>query len=97
MIKEPINTNAGASQCDRILARLREARGAEVPMPELARIGAGNADGFCMVHSRIADLRRLGHDIPPARVKRSAGRMHSFYRLKEFDPSTLNPQLSTAL
>lgn len=73
----------GGTQCLRILNRLRQARGAEVSMPELARIGAANGEGFCMVHSRIADLRKLGHDIPPARTHRVEGKVHSFYRLIE--------------
>lgn len=78
------SVRGGHSQADRILARLRDARGAEVPMPELALIGSGHPNGFCMVHSRIADLRKRGHNIPPATVKRSFdGQMLSFYRLIE--------------
>ena len=72
----------GLSQCDLILSRLRQARGGEVAMPELAKAGAGGS-GFCMVHSRIADLRKRGHDIPPARTHKVDGKMHSFYRLNE--------------
>lgn len=74
-------TTAGTSQCSRILARLTQAQGGEVPMPELAAIGSGVPGGFCMVHSRIADLRAEGHNIPPARTQKISGVMHSFYRL----------------
>jgi len=87
--KETMNTQTeyhasgtGTSQCDLILARLRRSRGCEVSMPELAKVGSGG-EGFCMVHSRIADLRKRGHDIPPARLKKVDGKMHSFYRLIE--------------
>lgn len=53
---------SGASQCDRILALLKSRAGKWISMPELA--AAGNPDGlFCMVHSRISDLRKLGHRI----------------------------------
>jgi len=72
---------AGKTQNDRVLARLLQANGDEVPMPELAHAGAANDHGFCMVHSRIADLRKRGHCIPPARVAKADGQMHSFYRL----------------
>lgn len=51
------------SQTARILIRLRQTPGEWVPMPELARIGSGKPNGFCMVHSRIADLRRAGYEI----------------------------------
>lgn len=82
-----ISEQIGGTQCLRILNRLRAARGLEVSMPELARIGSGNDGGFCMVHSRIADLRKLGHDIPPARTHRVDGKVHSFYRLIEMQTS----------
>jgi hypothetical protein len=51
------------SQSDRILARLQATPNQFVAMPELARIGSDKPTGFCMVHSRIADLRRAGHDV----------------------------------
>lgn len=75
------DSGTGDSQCDRILQRLLETRGQEVAMPELARIGAGQEHGFCMVHSRIADLRARGWNIPKARVEKRDRQMHSFYRL----------------
>jgi len=82
--KEYQTSGAGTSQCERILARLREARGQEVSGLELARIGSDSGPhGYCMVHSRIADLRKRQHDIPPARTQKVNGRMHSFYRLNE--------------
>ena len=48
----------GKSQCARIFATLASRAGAWVPMPELS--AAGNPGGFCMVHSRVADLRKRG-------------------------------------
>ena len=74
-------TGVGDSQCARILAGLRAAAGSWVAMPELS--SAGNPGGFCMVHSRIADLRHDGHNIPPARTEKVDGQIHSFYRLIE--------------
>ena len=72
---------AGRSQADRILQRLIAAQGAWVPMPELAHVGAGGPDRFCMVHSRAADLRKRGYIIeqrtPPTAKNPSA----SEYRL----------------
>jgi hypothetical protein len=77
-----IRTSLATSQCQRILERLRAANGDEVNMAELARAGAGDPNGWCMVHSRIADLRKHGLNIPKARVERQPdGAMHSFYRL----------------
>lgn len=75
------NAAAGLSQCDLILAVLLAAKPGEwLAMPHLAHVGAGSASGFCMVHSRIADLRRRGHTIEQ-RSERHAGKTHSFYRL----------------
>jgi len=71
----------GRTQEDRILRRLIEANGAEVSMPELARIGAGHDYGFCIVHSRIAGLRKCGHNIAPARTEKVDGQVHSYYRI----------------
>ena len=72
-----------SSQEGRILAALRAANGAEIPMPELARIGSGKPDGFCMVHTRIDGLRHKGFNIPPPREERVDGQRHTFYRLLE--------------
>lgn len=68
---------ASDTQCSSILAALREAAGRELSMPFLSRVS-----GSLNVHSRIADLRRRGHSIPPARIV-SQGRLRtSFYRLE---------------
>lgn len=48
----------GKTQCERIWSRLLQTPNEPVPMPELARAGAANAFGFCMVHSRVAELRK---------------------------------------
>jgi hypothetical protein len=64
------------TQCEIILARLEQARGAWVPMVELA------AEASCYaVHSRIADLRRRGHRIPPPRQTRVGRACHTEYQL----------------
>lgn len=68
------------SQCDRILEHLQARAGQPVPMPELARVGTGKPHGFCMVHSRIADLRARGHVIDQTQ-ERVGGQYHSFYTL----------------
>jgi len=71
-------TGAGASQCDKILARLKETPGEWVPMPELYRVS-----GAMAVHSRIADLRGLGFTIGHRNERREGSRAtHSFYRLE---------------
>jgi hypothetical protein len=68
--------SAGETQCEVILARLEAARGQWVPMTELA------AEAGCYaVHSRIADLRRRGHRIPPPRQTRVGRACHSEYQL----------------
>jgi radical SAM superfamily enzyme len=73
--------SASASQCDLILHALRQARGQWVTMMALHR-----ASGSMAVHSRIAELRKRGHDIAQyndqvrnARTGRPAVRSH--YRL----------------
>lgn len=70
----------GSTQCERVLARLLLTPNVEVPMPELARLGAGKPAGFCMVHSRVADLRRKGWVIEQ-RNEHVHGDVHSFYKL----------------
>jgi hypothetical protein len=74
------STTEGLSQCDLILAAFQAAPERWIPMPELARVGAGSEFGFCMVHSRVADLRKRGHSIDQ-RSERLEGKTHSFYRL----------------
>lgn len=66
---------SGCSQCDAILARLRERAGAWVQMPELCRVSGAYA-----VHSRISDLRARGHEIEQ-RSKRAGRTVQSAYRL----------------
>lgn len=75
-------TNAGRTQNERVLHCLQENAGSWVAMPVLARAGSGSAGGFCMVHSRVADLRKAGHTIQQM-SERKAGQTHSFYRLTE--------------
>jgi hypothetical protein len=71
--------SAGLSQNDLIEEALFAKLGEWIPMPELARIGSGN-DGFCMVHSRVAELRKRGLVIEQ-RSERQGAKIHSFYRL----------------
>lgn len=51
------------SQTTRILSHLLRRRNVWCAMYELARVGSGSKNGFCMVHSRIADLRKRGYSI----------------------------------
>ncbi len=66
----------GSSQCDLILARLKETPGEWVPMPELYRVS-----GAFAVHSRISDLRKLGFSIAH-KNERTEKATHSFYKLE---------------
>ena len=66
------------SQCELILRALREARGKLVSMYDLFRVS-----GSLNVHSRIDELRRAGHHIPPAHKVRKGHKCHSYYRLVE--------------
>jgi biotin operon repressor len=71
----------GASQCDRILDALQDARGDWVSMPELARVSGAYA-----VHSRVADLRARGFHVEHRSERGEDGRtIHSFYRLPTGD------------
>ncbi len=70
------------TQNERIYQALKKRPGRPVPMPLLSRIGSGVRNGFCMVHSRIADLRRdWGCDIEHTQ-ERKDGKHLSFYTLK---------------
>lgn len=80
-----IATHAGRTQNERVLHCLQENVGSWVAMPVLARAGSGSAGGFCMVHSRVADLRKAGHTIQQM-SERKEGQTHSFYRLTPADP-----------
>lgn len=73
-------TSAGRSQNDLLEDALKSRAGEWIAMPELARIGSGTEHGFCMVHSRVADLRKRGLVIEQ-RSERVGGKVHSFYRL----------------
>lgn len=64
------------SQTSKILARLKRARGGWVSMPALWK-----ASGAFAVHSRIAELRGIGHAITN-RIERGANCRKSFYRLE---------------
>lgn len=66
---------AGSSQTGLVLQRLQERAGQWVPMPELVEFCGGYA-----VHSRIADLRKLGYAIDNL-VDRSSKPYRSYYRI----------------
>ncbi|MCX7723469.1 MAG: hypothetical protein N2379_10510 [Verrucomicrobiae bacterium] len=66
----------------RILTRLKLTPNRWVNMPELARAGSGTEYGFCIVHSRISDLRRMGYVIE-AHTARGAEVVLSWYRIRE--------------
>jgi hypothetical protein len=78
-------SGAGLSQCDLVLLRLRHALQAaethNVPVDWVSLPDLVQACGGYAVHSRVADLRRRGHDIEQMSVHR-AGKVHSFYRLR---------------
>jgi len=82
--------NSNPTQAQAILARLRAARGDWVPMPELAA-----CSGAYAVHSRIAELRRLGHHIPPPRITRRGRLVCTEYRLIEPPPPPALADLDT--
>jgi len=73
-------SGSGRSQCARILAHLEANKNQWVSMPILARIGSGSPNGFCVVHSRISDLRKQGHDIQHSN-KHEGQQIHSAYKL----------------
>lgn len=64
------------SQNSLILARLEMTPNEPVPMPELAALSGGFA-----VHSRAANLRRLGHDVRSILIPSASGKRHSYYQL----------------
>lgn len=70
-------SGAGTSQCGAILALLEAAGGDWVPMPNLA-----HDSGAFAVHSRVAELRKRGHEIEQ-QSKRDGRRVLSYYRLVE--------------
>lgn len=92
-------SGAGGSQCDRILARLERAKGEWVKMPVLSEIGAGGAGRFCMVHSRVADLRkrlmRFGLTIEQRTAPGAKSSRESEYRLTEMTKAEGSLQTAT--
>lgn len=68
--------HAGLSQADKILAELQRQSGRWVSMLVLHQVS-----GSMAVHSRIADLRTLGHVIHQ-RNERKGRTVHSYYRLQ---------------
>ena len=78
-------SGAGLSQCDLVLLRLRRAlqtaQTLNVPVHWVSLPDLVQACGGYAVHSRVADLRKRGHDIEQMSVHRD-GKVHSFYRLK---------------
>jgi len=72
--------HGGRTQRERIERYLSKFEGRWIAMPTLARVGAGHPQGFCMVHSRVADLRRAGLVIDQE-SRWVEGRCMSFYRL----------------
>lgn len=73
----PLRTE-GESQCAAILKELQANANSWVSMPRLYQ-----CSGAFAVHSRIADLRKLGHDIKNQRRAALTGRVFiSEYRLE---------------
>ena len=71
------NAQLGVSQCDLILRELQSTPGRWVAMPTLCAVSGAYA-----VHSRVADLRKQGHNIE-WRGEHLDGSIHSFYRIIE--------------
>lgn len=70
-------TAPALSQCDKVLACLRDNRGQWVAMPDLVMASAS-----FNIHSRISDLRKRGHAIEQ-RSEQSERKVKSFYRILE--------------
>lgn len=79
------STEAGASQCDLILAELQHQQGEWVALPLLAA-----ASGSMAVHSRIADLRARGLIIHH-RNQHKGRQIHSSYKFVPSTPATQLP------
>ncbi len=73
---EFVMTSKSPSQADIILAELEEHRGEWVSMKRLYQIAESHA-----VNSRVADLRKRGHNIDNKQEVQADGQRHSFYRL----------------
>ena len=78
------------SQTDLLIERLTEAHGADVPMPELARVMSrgGDGAGVC-VSRRVYDARRVGKSrgfsIPAPVARTVDGQRQTFYRLEYWE------------
>ena len=77
MITHHENEVAGKSQCRLILDTLKTRAGAWVAMPHLYKVS-----GSMAVHSRVADLRKNGHNIQNEK-RRHGRKCFSYYRLIE--------------
>lgn len=71
-----MTTNTHPSQSAQILTLLRERSGQWVPMPDLC----ARANAFA-VHSRVAELRRGGHQIECEVRQGERHQKRSFYRM----------------
>jgi hypothetical protein len=72
------------SDADFLLAMLRETPNEFVSQAEILRRSQAERGCGLTVHSRIADLRRRGYNIPPALCLRAEdGRVVSYYRILE--------------
>lgn len=69
---------AASSQCGKILKLLRRFRYAWIDMPWLSRFS-----GCYAIHSRIADLRRLGFNIENKVERGERSQCKSWYRLRK--------------
>jgi hypothetical protein len=78
------------SQTERLIARLAQTPGEDVPMPELARVisEGGQGTGIC-VSRRIYDARRVGKlkgfSIPPPKSINLNGQRQTAYRLEYYE------------
>lgn len=69
--------STGNTQCNRILKRLRKARGAFVPMPVLVKCSKSY-----VIATRVSELRKKGHTID-CEVDRTGPVAKSRYRIVE--------------
>ena len=85
-----MNSSAHQSQTDRLIARLAQTPGEDVPMPELARClsDGGQGTGIC-VSRRVYDARAVGKvkgfSIPKPVQRTVDGQRQTFYRLEYFE------------
>jgi hypothetical protein len=84
----PVTTNH-YTQRSRLLQLLIEARGAEVPLPQILDLR------ISQFGARIHELRKLGFKITN-RTERIAGVVHSYFRLELGEQPTLFGDISPA-